>query len=317
MKTLLVATALLLASAHGFNVSPRLSKLQSFRSVTSLKGTTTSSPTTVASINGDTKSVDELAAEMLDSSRSAATAQQQQPIIINVPPPPSQPNATDSMQSSLVYFAIAFVGLPIWLLLSSQVFGGVQQQQIQPTVTQPTMVQPTSTTVTLPKEEVIPSAPSATKVVSQPITKAEVRGLFNLWNDALHTLGKQKLIVYDMILQLYKQILTPYLSFLAYTCDHCSFLDPDMVAARYSKEGVLLPTLSGKSASVLFYHVNSSVQYEVSAIWLLRLNFVCLCLICLYKPHALTKLLSSLFYIHNWNNAHLPDVPRNDYNAIR
>ena len=105
---------------------------------------------------------------------------------------------TDSSQSSLVYFAIAFVGLPIWLLLSSQVFGGVQQQQqIQPTVTQPAMVQPTSTVVTLPKEEVIPSAPSATKVVSQPITKAEVRGLFNLWNDALHTLGKQKLIVHN------------------------------------------------------------------------------------------------------------------------
>ena len=79
-----VAVALLLASgSHGFNVSPRLSKLQSFRSVTSLKGTTTSS--TAASVNGDTKSVDELAAEMLDSSRSAATAQQ--PIIINVPPP--------------------------------------------------------------------------------------------------------------------------------------------------------------------------------------------------------------------------------------
>jgi len=248
MKSLLVAVGLLLASSHGFNVSPRLSKLQSFRSVTSLQGTTTSS--TAASVNGDTKSVDELAAEMLDSSRSAATAQQ--PIIINVPPPSPQSNVADSSQSSLVYFAIAFVGLPIWLLLSSQVFGGVQQQQIQPTVTQPAMVQPTSTVVTLPKEEVIPSAPSSTAVVSQPITKAEVRGLFNLWNDALHTLGKQKLIVYDMILQLYKQILTPYLSFLAYTCDHCSFLDPDMVAARYSKEGVLLPTLSGKSASVLF-----------------------------------------------------------------
>jgi len=196
MKSLLVAVGLLLASAHGFNVSPRLSKLQSFRSVTSLQGTTTSSPTTVASINGDTKSVDELAAEMLDSSRSAATAQQ--PIIINVPPPSPQSNATDSSQSSLVYFAIAFVGLPIWLLLSSQVFGGVQQQQIQPTATQPAMVQPTSTVVTLPKEEeVIPSAPSSTAVVSQPITKAEVRGLFNLWNDALHTLGKQKLIVHN------------------------------------------------------------------------------------------------------------------------
>lgn len=197
MKTLLVVVTALLSAAgsHGFNVSPRLSKLQTFKS-TSIKGTTS---LTAASVNGDAKSVDELAAEMLDSSRSAATAQQQQPIIINVPPP--QPNAIADSSQGLVYFAIAFLGLPIWLLLSSQVFGGVQQQQqqqtmAQPTVTQPTMVQPTSTAVTLPKE-VTPSAPSTTAVVSQPITKAEVRGLFNLWNDALHTLGKQKLFVHN------------------------------------------------------------------------------------------------------------------------
>lgn len=45
-------------------------------------------------------------------------------------------------------------------------------------------------------------------VNAEPITPTEVRGLFNLWNDALAT------------------------------------LDPTKVAARYSKEGVLLPTVS-------------------------------------------------------------------------
>jgi len=56
----------------------------------------------------------------------------------------------------------------------------------------------------------IPSAANTAGVVvlSQPITKAEVRGLFDLWNDALKT-G-----------------------------------DPATVAQRYSREGVLLPTLS-------------------------------------------------------------------------
>jgi len=52
--------------------------------------------------------------------------------------------------------------------------------------------------------------PAGIVVLSQPITKAEVRGLFNLWNDALKTLS------------------------------------PDIVAQRYSKEGVLLPTLSDR-----------------------------------------------------------------------
>merc|ERR1712151_1064848 len=45
-------------------------------------------------------------------------------------------------------------------------------------------------------------------VTAEPITEKEVRGLFNLWNDALAT------------------------------------LDPKKVADRYSKEGVLLPTVS-------------------------------------------------------------------------
>jgi len=44
--------------------------------------------------------------------------------------------------------------------------------------------------------------------IAKPITEPEVRGLFHLWNDALAT------------------------------------LDPDAVAKRYAKEGVLLPTVS-------------------------------------------------------------------------
>ena len=45
-------------------------------------------------------------------------------------------------------------------------------------------------------------------ITAEPITEEEVRGLFNLWNDALAT------------------------------------KDPEKVAKRYSKEGVLLPTVS-------------------------------------------------------------------------
>jgi len=45
-------------------------------------------------------------------------------------------------------------------------------------------------------------------VTAEPITEKEVRGLFNLWNDALAT------------------------------------LDPKKVANRYAKKGVLLPTVS-------------------------------------------------------------------------
>ena len=33
---------------------------------------------------------------------------------------------------------------------------------------------------------------------------------------------------------------------------------------------------AGKSALVLFYHVNSCVQYKVSVTWVLHLNLVCL-----------------------------------------
>ena len=44
---------------------------------------------------------------------------------------------------------------------------------------------------------------------------------------------------------------------------------------------------AGKSALVLFYYMNSCVQYEVSTTWLFYLTLVCL-FYCLCKSHALT-----------------------------
>ena len=62
---------------------------------------------------------------------------------------------------------------------------------------------------------------------------------------------------------------------------------------------------AGKSAFVLFYHVNSSVQYEVSMVWLLHLTLVFLHY-CLCNPHILTDVKSSLFIFLNLVNAHPP-----------
>jgi len=44
---------------------------------------------------------------------------------------------------------------------------------------------------------------------------------------------------------------------------------------------------AGKSAFVLFYHMNSNVQYEFSVIWLLHLNLVFLYLTA-FKPHLIS-----------------------------
>lgn len=138
--------------------------------------------------------VDMVAAEMLNSSRQAATSA----VIVQ-----SEEPKQDGLQK-VIYFGVAFLGLPLWLLLSAIVFPPTQQVVPAMSTTQPA--------ITLPSN-VLPSAQSAAQpagvvVLSQPITKAEVRGLFDLWNDALHT------------------------------------LDPATVAKRYAKEGVLLPTLS-------------------------------------------------------------------------
>jgi len=119
-----------------------------------------------------------------------------------VPPPP--PVAQDKPGVNLlVYLGVGFLGLPLWFLLAGQVFFN------DPKPSTPTA--PTTTTTQIVLSE--PFSKSAAKnpgvvVLSQPITKSEVRGLFDLWNDALRT-G-----------------------------------DPATVAKRYGKDGVLLPTLS-------------------------------------------------------------------------
>ena len=72
---------------------------------------------------------------------------------------------------------------------------------------------------------------------------------------------------------------------------------------------------AGKSTLVLFYQLNSSVQYEVSVIWLLHLNLVCLCLI-VFAHHICTNRSNDhlSFIIINCDNAHLP---AHGYDSVR
>lgn len=147
------------------------------------------------------------------------------PANINVytTPPPASPSpqggegGENTGLQPLIYFGLAFLGLPLWLLLSSQVFSAAPSAPPAATVVAPAAAPAAS--VPAPVTIVMPPAPvaapsmalggsSGVMVMSQPITKAEVRGLFGLWNDALKT-G-----------------------------------DPAIVAKRYAREGVLLPTLS-------------------------------------------------------------------------
>jgi len=158
------------------------------------------------------------------------------------PPPPAttpvagNPPAPEEPESVLPAASVVFLGLPLWLLLSAQVFSGTPPVSPLPAPVAPPAVVQTAPAPIAPVAPVAPvasvapvtpaapaqlampvipstSIPSAanvagTVVLSQPITKAEVRNLFELWNDALKT-G-----------------------------------DPAVVAQRYAKEGVLLPTLS-------------------------------------------------------------------------
>ena len=102
----------------------------------------------------------------------------------------------------LAVAGVLFLGLPLWLILSTQVFFNPTSVQTTPQVT-------TTNQIVLPDSIAKSGAsPSGIVVLSQPITKAEVRKLFDLWNDALKT-G-----------------------------------DPATVAKRYGRDGVLLPTLS-------------------------------------------------------------------------
>jgi len=169
------------------------------------------------------------------------------------PPPPAttpvagNPPAPEEPAPILPAASVVFLGLPLWLLFSAQLFSGTPPvnpvaapaapsavvQTVAPApvvapVAPPVPVAPIAPVASVaPVAPVAPAAPAqlsmpvipqtsipsaanvaGTVVLSQPITKAEVRNLFELWNDALKT-G-----------------------------------DPAVVAQRYAKEGVLLPTLS-------------------------------------------------------------------------
>ena len=121
----------------------------------------------------------------------------------------SKSEGSSNDNSSLIASGIAFLGLPLWILLSVQLFFNSGDNAVSPTLPS------SSTTVsqmTLPATVATTARSDASTagvvVLSQPITKQEVRDLFNLWNSALQT------------------------------------LDPATVAKRYAKDGVLLPTLS-------------------------------------------------------------------------
>lgn len=134
-------------------------------------------------------------------------AQKAGPIEVSAPPPAkvAQPAPvviqTESPKGGIGAAGVVFLGMPLWLLLAYNIFFGGSLNVGSPSE------------MTLPSNMITNMAPSAAKpagvvVMSQPITKAEVRDLFNLWNSALQT------------------------------------LDPATVAKRYAKDGVLLPTLS-------------------------------------------------------------------------
>lgn len=144
-----------------------------------------------------------------------------------------QGGGDDNALQNIAILGVAVLGLPLWLLTSSMLFKpetppppvSPPQPAAVVATPPPVIATPPPVIATPPPRVVIPSdvsssalaaasAPTDARpaggvvVLSQPITKAEVRALFGQWNDALHT------------------------------------LDPATVARRYSREGVLLPTLS-------------------------------------------------------------------------
>ena len=137
---------------------------------------------------------EKIAAQMLDSSRSqaiAAAAQPPAPVVV-------QAESGSSSINGLIAAGIAVIAAPLWIFLATTL------NTPAPTEFQP----PTSIPGSVTTSKTTDAKPAGVVVLSQPITKQEVRKLFDLWNDALKT-G-----------------------------------DPDIVAKRYSKESVLLPTLS-------------------------------------------------------------------------
>ncbi len=137
------------------------------------------------------------------------------------PPPVPQPIAPapapvvvqeeDDGFNGIVAGGLAFLGLPLWLLASTQFLGNVNTPSatVVPPPPPPIVQQAPPSTLTLPiTTSNAVTGTNGVIVMSQPITKQEVRNLFELWNDALKT-GS-----------------------------------PETVAKRYAKDGVLLPTLS-------------------------------------------------------------------------
>ena len=125
------------------------------------------------------------------------------PVAVAAAPPPQKviEVTNPSFNSPLAIGGVLFLGLPLWFMVASQVF-------TPPAVESPPQITATNQIVLPDSLAKSAASPSGVVVLSQPITKAEVRGLFDLWNDALKT-G-----------------------------------DPATVAKRYGKDGVLLPTLS-------------------------------------------------------------------------
>jgi len=163
-------------------------------------------------VNGDAPSATTSTSVSTDPAPVYGAPQQMPPPPQSFQPAPVQPAPVVQQQQGpggLGNAAVVFLGLPLWLLLSTQVFFNKPAENVAPTTVT------SSTPVTVVEKLALPiqattnnGAPAGVVVLSQPITKQEVRNLFNLWNDALKT-G-----------------------------------DPATVAKRYGKDGVLLPTLS-------------------------------------------------------------------------
>mmetsp|Transcript_3915 Transcript_3915/g.5692 ORF Transcript_3915/g.5692 Transcript_3915/m.5692 type:complete len:168 (-) Transcript_3915:1317-1820(-) len=83
-------------------------------------------PTTAATTSAAAPSVEEIAAAMLDSSRAAVTAAQPPPQTIIIREPSSKEESPNGL-TGIVYAGIGFVGLPLWLFLSSMFFSSTQQ----------------------------------------------------------------------------------------------------------------------------------------------------------------------------------------------
>lgn len=223
MKVVVFATtaALVATTAHGFRAGYGVVPRSSSRPATARRVYgKTDAETETSAPNGAAAPADVSPAPSFEE---YLKQRENVPANINVytTPPPASPSpqggegGENTGLQPLIYFGLAFLGLPLWLLLSSQVFSAAPSAPPAATVVTsaavPAAPVPAPVTIVMPPAPPAPSMAmggSGVTVMSQPITKAEVRGLFDLWNNALKT-G-----------------------------------DPAIVAKRYAQEGVLLPTLS-------------------------------------------------------------------------